>query len=71
MRTPKSIVDKRYEEKHKEERKAAHRVWGTSVDRSLAEDIDKFLEKHKIKKVELIYAGYIVLQNQYGPKKTE
>lgn len=60
-----------YEEKHKEERYAAHKVWGTSIDRSLAEEIGEFLTQHKIKKVELIYAGYQALQNQYGPKKTE
>lgn len=71
MKTPKSVIDKRYEEKHKEERQAAHKVWGTSIDRSIAEEIDQYLEKHKIKKVELIYAGYEALQNQYGPKKTE
>lgn len=28
MKTPKSEIDKRYEEKHKDERKAAHAVWG-------------------------------------------
>lgn len=71
MRTPKSEIDKRYEEKHKEERKARHLVWGTSVDREYAEEINEFLQKHKIKKVELIAAGYQALQNQYGPKKTE
>lgn len=57
-----------YEEKHKEERYAAHKVWGTSIDRSLAEEIDKFLTQHNIKKVELIYEGYKALLNQYGPK---
>ena len=28
MKQPKSEIDKRYEDKHKEERKAAHAVWG-------------------------------------------
>lgn len=69
MRTPKSVVDKRYEEKHKEERKSRHKVWGTSVDRKYAEEIDTFLEKNKLTKVELIAAGYQALQNQCGPKK--
>ena len=71
MRTPKSVIDKRYEEKHKEERKARHLVWGTSVDREYAEEINEFLIKNKLTKVELIAAGYKALQNQYGPKKTE
>lgn len=32
MKQPKSQIDKRYEDKHKEERKAAHAVWGTSMN---------------------------------------
>lgn len=67
--TPKRIVRRRYEEKHKEERLQKIKVWGTSVDRELANEIDSFLEQYKIKKVELIYAGYKALQSQYGPKK--
>ena len=71
MRTSKSVIDKRYEEKHKEERKAAHKVWGTSLERDFAEEIDVFLNKFKISKVTLIVAGYKALQNQCGPKTTE
>lgn len=67
--TPKRIVRRRYEERHKEERLQKTKVWGTSVDRELANEIDSFLEQHNIKKVELIYAGYKALQSQYGPKK--
>ena len=49
MRTPKSEIDKRYEEKHKEERKAAHAVWGTSMKREDFEKLNKFLkDNHKI-----------------------
>lgn len=71
MRTPKFIIDKRYEEKHKEERKARHMVWGTSVDREYAEEINEFLKRKKLTKVDLIVAGYKALQNKYGPNKTE
>lgn len=71
MKTPKAVIDKRYEEKHKDERKARHLVWGTSIDREFAGEINEFLKKNKISKVELIYAGYQALQNQYGPKKSE
>lgn len=71
MRTPKSIIDKRYEEKHKEERKARHMVWGTSVDREYADEINEFLKRKKLTKVDLIVAGYKALQNKYGPNKTE
>ncbi len=67
--TPMRIARRKHEQLHKEERQAAHKVWGTSIDRSLANEIDDYLTQHNIKKVELIYAGYQALQNQYGPKK--
>lgn len=63
--------DKRYEEKHKAERKAAHIVWGTSVERQYAEEINMFLKEHRISKVELIKAGFEALQREYGPQKKE
>ena len=69
MKTPRSEIDKRYEDKHKAERKARHMVWGTSIDREYAEEINEYLKKNKLKKVELIVAGYKTLQNQYGPTK--
>ena len=69
--TPIRITRRKYEEKHKEERKAAHKVWGTSIDRSFANEIDSFLTKHNINKVELIYAGYHAMLKQYCPEVTE
>ena len=50
--------DKRYEERHKEERKAKNIIWGTSVPRKTAEEINGFLKKCGYTKVELIQAGY-------------
>lgn len=50
--------DKRYEERHKEERKAKNIIWGTSVPRKTAEEINEFLKKCGYTKVELIQAGY-------------
>ncbi|MCM1297681.1 MAG: hypothetical protein NC311_19260 [Muribaculaceae bacterium] len=67
--TPRRIVRRNYEERHREERLAKSKVWGTSIDRALANEIDLFLEQNNIKKVELIYAGYKALQSKYGPKK--
>lgn len=58
MAKDRSIKDKRYEDKHKEERKAKCMVWGTSIDRTEAEEINEFLKKHGYTKVELIEAGY-------------
>lgn len=64
MKTPKSEIDKRYEDKHKEERKAAHAVWGTSMKREDFNELNKFLEAHHISKVQLIYAGWEALKEQ-------
>lgn len=50
--------DKRYEDKHKEQRKAKCMVWGTSVERTLGEEINRFLKKYGYTKVQLIQAGY-------------
>ena len=56
-----SEKDKRYEEKHKAERKAKCMVWGTSVLRKYAEEINEFLKKYGYTKVQLIEAGYKAL----------
>ena len=46
---PRSERDKRYEEKHKNERKAKSVVWGTSIPRETAEEVDAFLKKQRLK----------------------
>ena len=69
MATPKKEIDKRYEDRHKEERKAAHAVWGTSMNREDFDKLNKFLKEHNIKKVELIYAGWLALEEQYKNKQ--
>ena len=53
-----AIKDKRYEEKHKAERKAKCMAWGTSVPREKAERINEFLKRYGYTKVQLIEAGY-------------
>ena len=53
-----AVRDKRYEERHKEERKAKCMIWGTSVPREKAEQINEFLKKYGYTKVHLIEAGY-------------
>ena len=69
MRTPKKEIDKRYETRHKEERKEKHKVWGTSVGRKYAEEIDDFLKRNGYTKVQLIGAGYKALQKEVVTKK--
>ncbi len=64
MRQPRVVTDKRYEEKHKEERKAKSLVWGTSVPRQFAEEINKFLSEYGFTKVQLIEAGYKALLDE-------
>ena len=64
MRQPRVVTDKRYEEKHKEERKAKSLVWGTSVPRQFAEEINEFLSQYGYTKVQLIEAGYKALLDE-------
>ena len=56
--------DKRYEDRHKEERKAKSLVWGTSIERLLGEEINAFLKASGYTKVQLIKAGYQALLDQ-------
>ncbi len=56
-----SAKDKRYEEAHKEERKAKNMIWGTSVPREQAEQINEFIKTYGYTKVQLIEAGYKAL----------
>lgn len=58
MAKSRSEKDKRYEQRHKEERKAKNVIWGTSVPRKTSEEINEFLKKCGYTKVELIQAGY-------------
>lgn len=64
MRQPRAVTDKRYEEKHKEERKAKSLVWGTSVPRQFAEEINEFLSQYGFTKVQLIEVGYKALLDE-------
>ena len=68
MGMTKKEIDKCYEDKHKEERKAAHAVWGTSMNREDFDKLNKFLKDNGFKKVELIYAGWRALQEQLNSK---
>lgn len=58
MENSRKVRDKRYEDKHKEQRKAKCMVWGTSISREKAEKINDFLKRYGYTKVELIQAGY-------------
>ena len=66
-----AVKDKRYEDKHKEERKAKCMVWGTSVPREKAEQINEFLKRYGYTKVQLIEAGYKALLNDAAEHNSE
>lgn len=71
MRQPRAVTDKKYEEKHKEERKAKSLVWGTSVPRQFAEEINEFLSQYGYTKVQLIEAGYKALLDEAAESNLE
>ncbi len=66
--TPERERKRTYEERHKDERKAKCKVWGTSIDRKFADEIDEFLTRHNITKVAVITAGFEALRKQYEPQ---
>ena len=68
MAKSRSEKDKRYEDKHKEERKAKSIVWGTSVPRAFAEEINDFLKRYGYTKVQLIEEGYKALFDEAASK---
>ena len=67
--TPARKSRRKYEERNKDERKQKNKVWGTSIDRQYASEIDACLLRHNLTKVELIVAGYQTLLDHYGPKE--
>ena len=71
MEKKRSERDKRYEEKHKAERKAKCMVWGTSMPREKAEQINAFLKQFGYTKVQLIEAGYKALLDDAAEHNVE
>lgn len=71
MSKERAVKDKRYEDKHKDERKAKCIVWGTSVPREKAEEINEFLKKYGYTKVQLIEVGYKALLDDAAEHDTD
>ncbi len=69
--TPIRKARRKYEAENKEYREQATKQFNTRLATETHKEICAFLKKHGLTKVELIYAGYQALQNQYDPKKTE
>ena len=68
MRTPKKVINKRYEDKHKAERKAKNAVFGTSMPRGDLEKLNVFLKENGFTKKQLIYEGWEVLKARAAEK---
>ena len=70
MRTPKKEIDKRYEDKHREERKAKNATFGTSMSREDLAKLNAFLKANSFTKIQLIYAGWNALEEQLNKTTT-
>ena len=68
--TPRRAARRSYEERNKDKRKQASGNFGTMIPRDLFDEINAFLAKHHITKVELIFKGYEALKAEYE-KETE
>ena len=60
--TPLRNARRSYEERNKEERLKATTQFNTRLSKEKYDEINEFLEKHNIRKIDLIYAGYEALQ---------
>lgn len=63
--TPRRVARRSYEERNKDKRKQASGNFGTMIPRDLFDEINVFLAKHHITKVQLIFAGYEALKAEY------
>lgn len=62
--TPRREARRRYEEKNKEKRKAANGTFSTYLPRKELEEINEFLKKYGVTKVELVRQGYLAVKQQ-------
>lgn len=66
--TPMRIARRNYEERNKELRKKTNAQFSTFIPRSDYDEINEFLKKNNITKVELIYQGYESLKEMINKK---
>ena len=59
--TPKRLYQRKYEKIHKEDRKEKNKVFATSMPRELCEEIEAYLKKYQISKVDFIRDSYILM----------
>lgn len=68
--TPRRAARRSYEERNKDKRKQTSGNFGTMIPRDLFDEINGFLAKHHITKVQLVFKGYESLKAEYE-KETE
>ena len=62
--TPQRIASRKYEERNKEKRRAASGNFQTMIPRDLYEEINAYLKKNKITKVDFIKMAYEIMKKQ-------
>ena len=63
--TPLQTARRRYEERNKDERERISVQFNTRIPRRMYDEINEFLKKHRISKVQLIFEGFESLKKQY------
>lgn len=63
--TPSRAARRSYEERNKDKRKQTSGNFGTMIPRELFDEINEFLAKNHITKVQLIFKGYEALKAEY------
>ena len=66
--TPIRKARRKYEEVHYNERREANKVWGTSVPREFAEELDDFLKENGLSKAKFLYLSYELVKEHYNNK---
>ena len=66
--TPIRKARRKYEEVHYNERREANKVWGTSVPREFAEELDEFLKENGLSKAKFLYLSYELAKEHYKNK---
>lgn len=69
--TPDRIIKRKYEETHKEERKAYRKQFNTTLSVEFYEELEQFLKEHNLKKIDLIAKGYCAFQEEFEKQKQQ
>lgn len=62
-------IRRKYEENNKEKRKQTNKQFATFIPIADYEEMDDFLKKYSLTKVNLIYEGYLSLKQRYEQKE--